>query len=133
MTQLHLKVVSEATPDQVWDRISDFYSIHTWQPLMTATTPDPEHANARRMTLADGGTAVEQLIEQTGRSCRYRLLSGPVPVRDYEAVLAVHDNPHGTGALITWDATFEPEGADEDTAVAVMTGILQTGLDALAR
>lgn len=131
MTKVHLQVTASATPDQVWERIRDFYAIHTWQPLMTATEPDTEHANARRMTLTDGGTAVEQLIEQTGRSCRYRLLSAPLPVRDYEAVIAVHDNPDSAGALITWDATFEPDGADEATASAVITTVLQTGLDAL--
>jgi Polyketide cyclase / dehydrase and lipid transport len=131
MTEVHLQVTTPATPAQVWEHISDFYAIHTWQPLMTATEPDTEHANARRMTLADGGTAVEQLIEQTDRSCRYRLLSGPLPVRNYEAVIAVHDNPDSAGALITWDATFEPDGADEKAASAVITTVLQTGLDAL--
>jgi hypothetical protein len=131
MTEVHLQVTTPATPAQVWERISDFYAIHTWQPLMTATEPDKEHANARRMTLADGGTAVEQLIEQTGRSCRYRLLSAPLPVRNYEAVIAVHDNPGSAGALITWDATFEPDGADEEAASAVITTVLRTGLDAL--
>ncbi|MFJ3308379.1 hypothetical protein ACIPSA_36025 [Streptomyces sp. NPDC086549] len=35
-------------PEQTWDRMNDFYAIHTSQPLMTATEPDTEHANARR-------------------------------------------------------------------------------------
>ncbi|MGW3659837.1 hypothetical protein ACWD6R_31160 [Streptomyces sp. NPDC005151] len=40
-------MTASATPDQVWDRISDFYALHTWQPLITAAITDPEHADTR--------------------------------------------------------------------------------------
>ncbi|MFJ3308378.1 SRPBCC family protein [Streptomyces sp. NPDC086549] len=55
----------------------------------------------------------------------------PLPVRDYEAVITLHDNPDPADALVTWDSAFEPAGADEGTAAAVITGVLQDGLDAV--
>ncbi|MGW1026741.1 SRPBCC family protein [Streptomyces sp. NPDC002577] len=55
MTKVHLQVTASATPAQVWDHISDFYALHTWQPLITATTPTriaPTPASWRRATAA---------------------------------------------------------------------------------
>src|SRR4051794_21729960 len=120
MTTLHEEQQYDVPADQIWNRIGDFYAIHTWEPAVATTERLAEPKNARRVTMQDGSALVEQLVEQSAHSQRYRMLSGPVPVRDFEGVIAVHDDAAGKGCVVTWDAHFEPLGVSgEDVAASL--------------
>lgn len=132
MATIHKEQRYDMTADQMWKRIGNFYTIHTWHPAIIKTERAHHVENARRVTLQGGSVIVEQLIDRGPRSHRYRLLSAPLPVRGYEGVISVREATPATGCLITWDATFEPLGATEAEAVMLVSGLLQAGLDALS-
>ena len=131
MATIHKEQRYEMTADQMWKRIGNFYLIHIWQPAIIKTERALGVENARRITLQGGSAVVEQLIDQGPRSHRYRILSGPLPVRRYEGVISVRDAAPEPGCVITWHATFEPHGATEAEAVTLLSGVFQAGLDAL--
>ncbi|MGW7042232.1 hypothetical protein ACWGDT_05850 [Streptomyces avermitilis] len=92
--------------------------------------PASECGDTRILAPGGDGTAVEHLIEQAGRSYRYRLPSAPCPYGTTKPSPPVHENPEPADTLVTWDSTPQPDGSDEETA-AVITGVLEAGLDAL--
>ncbi|GAB3836206.1 SRPBCC family protein [Dactylosporangium cerinum] len=130
MVTIHREARSIRTPDEVFVPLADFYAVDAWLPDVLESAQDPDHPGTRVLKLRNGGTAAEHLLEQTGRSVRYQLAGGDVPVKNHEAVLAVREDPAG-GSLITWDVRFEPDGAPEAMVTATMGELMQAGVDAL--
>lgn len=118
-----------AGADEVWAVVGDFNGLPEWLPPIERS--ELEDGGVRRLTLRDGGEVVERLEshDDAGRSYSYRILESGLPVRDYRATVAVHERPDG--CEVEWQSTFEPEGASEEDAVAVIDGIYDTGLAAL--
>jgi hypothetical protein len=124
-TQQHYDVPA----DEMWARIGDFHGLATWHPGVGASAPLDDGA-ARELTLADGGATIKETrLEEGPRSYTYRIDEAPLPVAGYTATMGVESD--GEGSLVIWTAEFEPTGASEEEAVAVIAGIFESGLDAL--
>ena len=82
------------------------------------------------LTLVGGGSLNEKLeeISPSERIYRYSIISGPLPVANYEAVIHVRDNGDGT-STVEWSSEFDASGASENDAVAAIQGVYQAGLD----
>jgi hypothetical protein len=141
-----LEVKLDATPDEVWELIGNFQDMN-WHPVVASTTGaggnTPEAT--RTLTLkAPGDPTIEELLDKYSdekRSYSYRITAVDVavlPVTNYSSHLTVKDD--GGKAVVEWRGAFyrgfpnndPPENLNDEAAIAAVTGVYQTGLDALA-
>ena len=129
-----------APPAAVWALIGDFCAIQFWHPrverciLSADDEDDGIRAQIRGLVVKGGlGTIVE--VETARDEARmhysYSFIQGPLPVRAYNATLAVR--PNGAGSTVIWSATFDAEGMGEPEAVADIAGVFEAGLAGIAR
>lgn len=127
-------------PAAVWALVGDFCAIQFWHPqvercvLSGDDDDDGVRAQIRGLVVQGGlGTIVEveTARDEVGRSYSYSFIQGPLPVRDYNATLAVR--PNGAGSTVIWSATFDAEGMSDADAVADIAGVFESGLAGIAR
>ena len=131
MASARRAVTLAASADEVWELVGDFNGLPKWLPPAAASVLE-EGGQVRRLTVADGsGEVVERLEarDPDARTTTYAILESPLPVSGYVATLAVHERDRG--CEVEWQSTFQPSGAGEDEAVAVIHGIYDEGLGAL--
>lgn len=114
--------------DEVWQQIGDFARIAGWHPSIASARLE-DGGRVRRVQAAGGGECRERLVSKGPNWYSYELISGPLPVRSYLAVLDVVD-VDGT-AHVSWSAEFVPERVSADEAEASIKPFLQAGLDSL--
>jgi carbon monoxide dehydrogenase subunit G len=122
-----------ASAQAVWRTIGDFAGLAGWHPVIAET--QLEHGGRqRRVKLVDGSELAEALVkhDDAGTCYTYRIVEpGPLPVRDYEATIAVRD-AGDDGCEVRWVAQFEPSG-NATLAEQTIQRVYQTGLDNLRR
>jgi hypothetical protein len=121
------------TPAQVWAAIGPFCSIQDWHPAIGKCTTDGKTPPTRTLVTKDGkATFVET---QTARDDKdhtysYAIKSSPLPLSDYKSTIKVE--PKGKDmATITWNSTFTPASGKDAAAKDAVSGIYQSGLDAV--
>jgi len=119
-----------ASADTVWNVIGDFADLG-WYPGNRGTKTEMVDGKLQRIVPLPGGAELREQQEQGGgaHSYTYSIASGPMPVSDYLATLAVA--PEGDGCVVTWSATFEPAGLPEDKVVDIIAGVFDAGLKSL--
>ncbi|MER7684889.1 SRPBCC family protein [Streptomyces sp. NPDC097610] len=131
-------MVVAANPDEVWAVVGDFVGLGNWHPGLPKGIiedgADPTVVGAVRAFARDGAVAAREELtgyNPEGRSYSYRLLEPkPLPIEDYEAVIAV--KPHPEGSLVTWSADYRSDDtttAQVEEAIANRT--FSMGLEAL--
>src|SRR5713226_7862220 len=105
MAEVRVEKQVASPPAKVWDRIGDFQGLHLW----AVGVPPMESAEDGKIRKIGAGenAIVEELVEQGESSYTYRILEGPLPVKNYVATLAVL--PAGDGCRIEWTAKFDAE------------------------
>lgn len=139
-------VVIHASPGAVWSRCGDFNAIDAWLSVAAKTTLTRGANNVpgaqRRIDVKGGGVVEEELLayNASGHSFDYRILGGVLPVSDYRSTFAAR--PDGDGhTVVTWSSTFRRKDpgphpaadANDETALAAITGLYETGLADLKR
>ena len=128
-----------APPAAVWALIGDFCAIARWHPqverCILSSDADDESARVQiRGVVARGGLGtiveVETARDERAMSYSYSFVQGPLPVRAYNATLAVR--PNGAGATVVWTATFDAAGMSDADALADITGVYDDGLAGIA-
>ncbi len=118
----------------VWEVIGNFHALPDWHPAVESSEKEEKEGEVlRRLNLAGGGTIVEKLehIDDKERLYTYSIISGPLPVANYEATLRVRDD--GAGCSVEWSSEFEPSGAPEGDATAVIRQVYEAGFENLRR
>ena len=137
----------DISPADVWSIVSDFGRLQDWHPVVVADEITHGTNNVpgaiRRLTFVDGGTLDERLTayEPQNRLLRYTITAGAFPVSDYLTTIEVKALPDPRRALFTWSGTFSradgsarpAPGKDDAAAVAAVTGVYSTGLQALKK
>jgi len=111
-------------PDVLWEKIGDFLGLDKWVKGIPPMESDDD-GKVRRIGSGDNAI-VEELVDRGERSYSYRIVQGPLPVKDYVSTLSVA--PSGDGSLVEWKSTFEPAGVPEEQAVTIVQGIYSAGL-----
>jgi mxaD protein len=139
-------VTIDASASKVWHNVRDFNALNTWHPAV-ATDEIVEGKNntvgaVRLLTLKGGGTIKEKLLafDPAGRSFKYAILEGVLPVSDYTSTVMVKSAGKNKSS-VTWSGHFKRKnvgdnpGATENdkTAVDTMSGVYQAGLDNLKK
>ena len=139
-------ITIDASAAKVWHMAKDFNGLNTWHPAV-ATDEIVEGKNntvgaVRLLTLKGGGTIKEKLLafDPAGRSFKYAILEGVLPVSGYTSTLAVKSAGKDKSS-VTWTGHFKrknvgdnPADKENDkTAVDTMSGVYQAGLDNLKK
>jgi carbon monoxide dehydrogenase subunit G len=136
-----------APPQEVWAVISNFQDM-SWHPAVFSTTGEGGNRidATRVLTLGEeGGPTISEVLykyDAEKMSYSYRITEVDVkvlPVTNYSSHLTVTPLASG-GSEIEWRGAFyrgypnndPPEELNDEAAISAVTGIYQTGLDALA-
>jgi Polyketide cyclase / dehydrase and lipid transport len=143
--KLEKEVVIKADPAKVWALVKDFGNMQKWHPLIASDKleqkkdEDGNDATFRTLTLKDGGTIYEKLgnINDADMKIKYYIVSGVLPVKDYNATMSVKAGPGAGETTVIWLARFYrkyslnppiPPGEDDESAIKAVTGVFDSGL-----
>jgi mxaD protein len=139
-------ITIDAPAAKVWNAAKDFNGLNTWHPTV-ATDEIVEGKNdtvgaVRLLTLKGGGTIKEKLLafDAAGRSFKYAILEGVLPVSDYTSTFAVKSAGKNQSS-VTWTGHFKrknvgdnpADNENDKTARDTIGGVYQGGLDNLKK
>ena len=120
----------KAPAEKVWAMIGPFCSIKDWHPAIGKCT---ESGGVRTLVTKDGkGTFVEKQTDKSDMSYTYEIEKSPLPITDYKSTLKVtkiSDNE----SKIDWSSTYTPNKGADAGANEAISGIYQSGLDAIQK
>lgn len=125
-----------ANADEVWALVGRFDGLADWHPAVTASLLDESDGRIRILTLGNGASLRERLLERSDaeRKFSYVILESPLPVQNYESVLQVSELGAAGGAVVEWSARFNAaKGAAPNEAEQAIAGVFDAGLGALAQ
>jgi hypothetical protein len=124
------KIRLPAQPLKVWAIAGDFCAIKDWHPLVADCQETVEGGTTfRTLTLKDGGTIKEKLLESGDTSYSYEIIESPLPVTNYKAKFRVEEDPRDPQrTIIFWQATFGDNG---DDAYKKINDIFKAGLQGI--
>jgi uncharacterized protein YndB with AHSA1/START domain len=140
MARAHASSVINAPIEKVWARIRDFNGLANWHPGIAKSTieggkPSAQVGCVRVLTLQDGGTIREQLLEMSdlGHHYSYSILEGPLPVANYRATLRLRRISDGNRTFAEWSASFDtaPPEKQAEAEGFISNAVFQGGFDAL--
>lgn len=141
MTVTVVSTVITAPADEVWGRLGDFATWHTWLPRIESTNMEAGHETGpvgcvRTLVLADGSSVRERLLskDDAARTLSYEF-AGPhsFPVRRYVGRIRVEEITTSGDSYVHWSGDFDAETADEAKAARIFAIIYGTFLEALQR
>lgn len=133
-------ITIKADPAKVWAIVKDFGNIHQWHSGVATTKLEKKGEDTfRTLTFKDGGNVYEKLrsVDDAAMRLRYEIVSGTLPLTDYNAMITVAKGEKAGETTVTWVGRFYrlyklnppiPEGQDDATAVKAITSIIEPGL-----
>ncbi len=140
MTRVYASSIINAPVAEVWAHIRDFNALPKWHPgFVNSRIEDGRPGDSvgciRVFDLADGGgTLREQLLalSDIDRACTYSILSSPMPLHNYVAILRLHPVIDGDATFIEWSSNFETPPDQEEEMVDLLTSaVYQAGFNSL--
>jgi Polyketide cyclase / dehydrase and lipid transport len=131
MGSMTREVLTNATPDVVWDAIRDVGALHTR--LVPGFVVNTELVpGGRRVTFANGRTVEEPIVSSSDslRRLVWTVKADDSPFTHYNGSVQVHARAAG-GSRVEWTVDFLPDGAATtleglmDAGAAAMTQALQ--------
>ena len=121
---------SSLSPDALWKKVGDFCGIASWHPAIEKCVLSAD-GKQRTLSVKGGGTVVETLEnwDDTNRSYKYTIVSGPLPVANYHSTISVTADPKGSA--LKWVGTYDAKGAPDADAKKTMDGVYEDGAKAL--
>lgn len=135
MLNVHESAVLSAGAAEVWAAISEFGNLAEWHPAAVTSTLETRGGDTIRVINISGGGVLTEKLEghdDAAMSQSYSIVDGPLPVSDYNSTIKVTAGDEGT-STVDWSGTFNAEGADDETASKIISGIYTAGLSALIK
>lgn len=121
-----------ASADTVWAIISGFNSLGDWHPAVEKSEISGSGIGAHRtLSLVGGGTIVEELLASDDTSYTYSIIDSPLPVANYQSTISVSAGDTASQCIVSWTGDFDSDGASDADAMGAISGVYQSGLDAL--
>jgi hypothetical protein len=133
IASLSRSVDVNGTPAAVWQIIGPFSAIKDWHPAIGSCTETGGTPPTRTLVTKDGkATFVEPQTarDDAGHSYSYTIKSSPLPVVNYNSTIKVTPKG-GTTSTVTWSCTYTAEPGKEKEAEAALSGIYESGLEAI--
>jgi hypothetical protein len=133
-------VTIKADPAKVWAIVKDFGNVHQWHPGVASTKLEKVGEDTfRTLAFKSGGNVYEKLraIDNDSMRIKYEIVTGSLPLTDYNASMTVTKGPGDGESTVTWVGRFYrlyklnppiPEGQDDATAVKAINDIFDAGL-----
>jgi len=139
------QIAIDAPAAAVWARIRNFDALKDWHPAVASSPADKgnEEGSVRQLTLKGGGALTETLEghDDTRMKYNYRAKDGgALPVTNYTSTITV--KPDGEAkCVVEWRGAFyrgypnndPPPDQNDEAAVRAVTGVYQSGLQALKK
>lgn len=137
------KLEVNVDPDKVadetaalWKRFGGWCAIAEWHPAVKTCEETKEGDDVyRTLTLQDGATIKEKLLDQSGVSYRYAIVESPLPVKNYEAQFSiVPDDDDLDEVNVVWAATYDAaDGKEDKEARSTIDGIFKDGIASIEK
>lgn len=117
---------------RLWKEFGGWCAIETWHPAIAKCEESKEGADTfRTLTLKDGGTIKEKLLESVDNRYKYAIIESPLPVKNYEAQFALTPDDDDEDEInFAWSAVFDPaDGKDPKDVRGVIDGIFKAGME----
>lgn len=132
--EVNKKIEPPGAPASIWEMAGDFCAIKTWHPLVADCVESKEgDVVFRTLTLKDGGTIKEKLVDSDDMSYSYEIVESPLPVKNYTAKLWVEESERANRTVVHWDAEFDANGASDDEAKKTISDIFAAGLKGIKK
>ena len=120
--------------DVLWGMIGDFGDTGKWsgRPPEACICDGDGIGALRTLTLADGRVIVDRLEAQGEYYYSYSIVTSPLPVRSYRAMMTVAPLTDYS-SVFTWSGNIEPEGLTDEQAVAFFEDIYRMGIGLINR
>ena len=129
--EVNKSIQIDSSLESVWNYAGDFCAISVWHPAVeTCEITEEDGTTYRILALGDGAQIKERHDGETATGYSYTIIEGPLPVKDYSSTFQAEGD--ATSATINWSSTFMAEGATDDEAVEVITGVYDGGLSTIA-
>lgn len=116
---------------EIFAKFGAFCAIKEWHPAVAACDETKEgETTFRTLTLKDGAKIKEKLTSTSENSYSYRIVEGPLPVKEYMATFSV--KTEGDAAVVNWLASFQAKDKPEAEAKQVIEGIFDAGLKSIS-
>ena len=135
MLNVRESVVLSAGAAEVWAAISDFGNLAEWHPAAVTSTIETRGADTVRVINISGGGVLTEKLEahdEEAMSQSYSIVDGPLPVSDYYSTIKVTADDDDK-CTVDWSGRFKADGADDETASKIISGIYTAGLSALEK
>lgn len=135
MPRVYVSAVIHASIDQVWELVGDYNSLPAWHPFVADSQIEDDLPSGligcvRAIEVKDGGGTIrEQLVTFSDQDhlCRYSILTGPMPVRNYLATMSFLPITTSNHTFAQWEAHFETEPDELQEALDLVTSIFREG------
>jgi len=133
------RIVLNASADAVWALTGDFGQWDSWHPGIDRCELTEGGKNqpgtVRKLGLGDQERQhflVERLLHHSNadKSCTYCIVSGVLPVLNYESTFRVADTTDGKSEIF-WSGTFDADGLSDEKTTDIIANIYETGFAAL--
>ena len=133
MAKVNMTTDLDVAADELWNLIGGFNALPDWHPAFEGSKLK-EEGNMRVLSLVGGGEIVEKLEkhDDNERIYSYAITDSPLPIKNYRAEIKVIDQGDGK-ASVEWSSEFSADGAPENEAIELITGVFQAGLDNLKK
>ncbi|HEX9583399.1 MAG TPA: SRPBCC family protein [Gammaproteobacteria bacterium] len=137
MSKVRVSATFNVSADELWKLVGNFQGLGNWIPTIKRSESEGGTISSgatRKLALAGGGELIERLehVSDSERVYRYSIVSGPLPVADYEAEVRVRDRGNGS-ATVEWSSKFEPKDVQEADAVQAVQDLYNAGFENLRR
>ena len=115
----------------LWNRFGGWCAIAEWHPAVKSCEETKDGDDVyRTLTLQDGATIKEKLLDTSAVSYRYAIIESPLPVKNYEAQFSVvPDDDDLDEVNVVWAATYDAaDGKDDKEARKTIDGIFKDGI-----
>jgi hypothetical protein len=128
------RIEAPGLPPEVWAVAGAFCQIKDWHPAV-ATCEESKEGDVvfRTLTLKDGAKIKEKLTGKEDLAYTYEIVEGPLPVKNYKSKLWVEVDDEPDRTIIYWQSDFDANGASDDEAKKVITGILGDGVKGIKK
>ncbi len=132
MAKIYISSVIEAPIKAVWEYIRDFNDLPKWFPgvidsYIEADQRSDQAGCIRNFGLQGGPRMREQLLafSDQAHSCAYKMLEGPLPVRNYVAVVRLLPVTDGDRTFAEYAVEFDCAPEQESELITSLSKIYQ--------
>jgi Polyketide cyclase / dehydrase and lipid transport len=134
MAKTRLEHMFPVPAADLWALIGDFGNTGRWsgRPPEACIQSGEGVGALRTLTLADGRQIVDRLDAVGPMSYTYSIVSSPLPVASYTAMMAV-EAIEPASCKFSWSGSFEPKDISDEQAVAFFNDVYRSGLAMIER